>query len=261
MSVDPHDIPQQEPAEPPRPGRKWTTGVVALVVVFVALAGDDLISSGVASAGRPSAPRTAAEAPPRATAAASTGSATPVPSPGSSITSSPGPSAISSPAPRPVTVSLLTVASAAAYGPDGTSDGDHPNLAPGIINGGDGKAWYSSWYTSPEFGNLQSGTGLMLDMGETVNLSQVHLILGAPVGADVQVRVGTRLVAASAYDVGGTVQLRLTTPASGRYVLIWFTQLPPESAGQIPGERLQRRRIWHQGDIIRRARHKSSTQN
>jgi hypothetical protein len=68
-------------------------------------------------------------------------------------------------------------------------------------------------------------------MGETVNLSQVQLVLGAPVGADVQVRVGNT-VAASASDVGGTVQLRMTTPVSGRYVLIWFTQLPPKQQGE-----------------------------
>jgi hypothetical protein len=230
VSGDPDGSPRQEPAEPPRSGRKWTAGVAALVVVFVALAGYDLISSGVASAGRPSASRPAAEATPRATAAASTRSATPVPSPRASITPSPAPSA--------VTASLLAVASATAYGPDGTSDGDHPNLAPGIIDDGDGQAWYSSWYTSPEFGNLQSGTGLLLDMGQTVTVSSLRLVLGAAVGADVQVRVGnTSLlaelpVAASAHDAGGTVQLPAATPASGRYVLIWFTQLPPDSPGK-----------------------------
>jgi hypothetical protein len=232
--------PRHESAEDPGrgPRRKWTAGVAALVVVFVALAGYDLISSGVASADRPSASRMAGAAAPRATVAASARPAASVPSPGPSITSSPGPSAISSPAPRAVTVSLLTVASATAYGPDGTSDGDHPNLAPGIINDGDGQAWYSSWYASPEFGNLQSGTGLLLDMGQTVTVSSLRLVLGAAVGADVQVRVGnTSLlaelpVAASAYDVGGTVQLPAATPSSGRYVLIWFTQLPPDSPGK-----------------------------
>jgi len=222
VSSHPNGNSQQEPAEPRRPGRKWTAGVVALIVVFVALACYDLIYSGVDSPGSPAAPRAAAQAALRPTAAASARSATPVPSPRASITSSPAPGE----APR-----LLTVASATAYGPDGTSDGDHPNLAPGIINGGDGQAWYSSWYATPEFGNLQSGTGLMLDMGETVNLSRVQLVLGAPAGADVQVRVGNT-VAASASDVGGTVQLRATAPASGQYVLIWFTQLPPNSQGK-----------------------------
>jgi hypothetical protein len=223
--------PQPEPAEPARPGRKWTAGVVALVVVFVALACYDLISGGVASPNRPpaSAARTAVEAA-RAKVAASARSATPVPSPRASVTPSPAPGA--------VTVGLLTVASATAFGPDGTSDGDHPNLAPGIVNGGDGQAWHSSWYRTPEFGNLQSGTGLLLDLGETVTVSSLRLVLGAPVGADIQAQVGntplaTEMpVAASASDVGGTVQLGLTTPASGRYVLIWFTQLPLDSPGK-----------------------------
>jgi hypothetical protein len=246
VSNDPNVDPQHEPAEQSRPGRKWTAGVVALALVFVALASYDLISGGVGPAGHPAASQTAAEAAPRATAAALAGSASPGPSPSitsspaasktSSAAASPAASKISSPAPSDA-AGLLKVADAAAYGPDGTSDGDHPQLAPGIING-DGQAWYTSWYASAEFGNLQSGTGLLLDMGETVTVSNLRLVLGAPVGADVQVRVGnTPLlaelpVAASASDVGGTVRLPVTTLASGRYVLIWFTQLPLESTGK-----------------------------
>jgi hypothetical protein len=105
---------QQQPAEPPRPGRKWTAGVAALVVVFAALASYDLIFGGAASANRPSASRTAAERAPRASAA-SAGSASPAPSA----------SAIAGPAPT-AAVRLLSVANATAYGPDGVTDGDHP---------------------------------------------------------------------------------------------------------------------------------------
>jgi hypothetical protein len=227
MSGHANGNPQQEPADGPRPGRRWTAVMAVLVALFVAMASFDLITGGVASAGRPSASRTAAEAAPRPTATASTGTASPAP----------GPSVISSPAPGAAD-QLLEVATAAAFGPDGTSDGDHTNLAPGIINGGDGQAWYSSWYATPEFGNLKSGTGLLLDMGETVTVGRLRLVLGAAAGADVQVRVGNTSalaelpVAASASDVGGTVQLPVTTPAAGRYVLIWFTQLPPDSPGK-----------------------------
>jgi hypothetical protein len=39
-------------------------------------------------------------------------------------------------------------------------------------------------------------------------------------------------VAASASDVGGSVQFRVTTPVSDRYVLIWFTRLPPKQQGE-----------------------------
>jgi hypothetical protein len=31
--------------------------------------------------------------------------------------------------------------------------------------------------------------------------------------------------------VGGVVRLRLTRPGRGRYVLLWFTRLPPDPAG------------------------------
>ena len=36
---------------------------------------------------------------------------------------------------------------------------------------------------------------------------------------------------AYASDAGGQVSLHLTRPARGRYVLIWFTQLPPATSG------------------------------
>jgi hypothetical protein len=212
-------------AEPTSPDGKWTAGIVALVALVVGLAVADLIFTVAASAGRTSVSLTAVQAAPRPAAVVSA-------SPAAAA------SATARPASDATAVRSLTIASAAADGPDGTSDGDHPNLAPGIVNGGDGRVWQSSWYATPEFGGLKSGTGLLLDMGQTVSLSRVRLALGTPVGADIQVRVGNMPlpaelpVAASASDVGGTVQLRLNTPARGRYVLIWFTQLPSSSQGK-----------------------------
>ncbi|MGD0705825.1 MAG: hypothetical protein ABSA02_38830 [Trebonia sp.] len=117
------------------------------------------------------------------------------------------------------------------------SDGDHPDIAFRAIADG-GVPWYTSWYLSPEFGNLQAGTGLLLDMGRSVTVSRVQLILGGQVGAAVQVRVGDTAaladlpVMATATDVGGTVRLPAATRASGRYVLIWFTALPPIGEGK-----------------------------
>jgi hypothetical protein len=131
----------------------------------------------------------------------------------------------------------LGVTSAAAFGPDGLSDGDNPAIASRIVDVSTSLPWYSSWYATPEFGNLQSGTGILLDIGETVSVSSVRLLLGAAPGADVQVRVGDDPYpadlspAASAYGVGGTVRLTATAPVTGRYVLIWFTRLPPASQG------------------------------
>jgi hypothetical protein len=116
-------------------------------------------------------------------------------------------------------------------------DGDHPEIASRAVEDG-AQPWYTSWYLSPEFGNLKAGTGLLLDMGKSVKVSSVRLILGGEVGTDLQVRVGDTAdladlpVVATATDVGGTVRLPTATQASGRYVLIWFTTLPPIGQGE-----------------------------
>jgi len=37
--------------------------------------------------------------------------------------------------------------------------------------------------------------------------------------------------AASATDAGGVVTMRPANPAKARYLLLWFTRLPPDSSG------------------------------
>ena len=230
--------PAQEPEEPQRPAKRWKLALISLIGVFVVLAAYDVFSSsgelGSAHVAAVSSTATPAAAGPSAGASSS---APPSATPASAAPVSPIPSAkptkspVSSPASRP-----LSVASIVAFGPGGTSDGDNPGNV-FRINGG-GQPWYSSWYTTPEFGNLQAGTGLLLDMGNTVKVSSVRLVLGSQVGADVQVRVGdTPALAglstvATAADVGGTVRLSTSAGTNCRYVLIWFTTLPPNGQGK-----------------------------
>ena len=203
--------------------KKWTMTLAGLAVAFVVLAGYDLISGG-ALTGAPASPATS----PKATAS----SARPAASASSPPTVSPSPS---SAVPTGPTVALV-VANATAFGPDGASDGDNPGMASRVLNGGG--AWDSSWYATPEFGNMQSGTGILLDMGHAVTVNSIGLVLGAATGTDVQVRVGdtadldSMSTAASMSNAHGTLRLPLTSPASARYVLIWFTRLPLKSPGK-----------------------------
>jgi cytoskeletal protein RodZ len=140
------------------------------------------------------------------------------------------------PSGSPVAVQVLAPVSVTAFGPAGTADGDNPQQAALAIAGHPATPWTSDWYTTPEFGNLQAGTGLLLDMGRTVTVTSVRLSLGHP-GADLQLRAGgTPALAdlpqvASSSAAGGTVQLSLSTPARARYLLIWFTKLPPDASG------------------------------
>ena len=134
-------------------------------------------------------------------------------------------------------VTTLSVASAAAYGPDGFADGDDPGNANDVIARGASQPWTSQWYVSPDFGMLKHGTGLLLDLGRKATVTSVRLDLAAYQGANLQIRVGNGTasqdlrVAAQANDVGGVVKLTLRHPTAARYLLIWFTQLPPDGAG------------------------------
>ena len=139
--------------------------------------------------------------------------------------------------PRERTQALKPI-SAASFDPYGDGLGENNHLASLAIDGNPATAWHTEWYASADFENIKPGTGLLLDMGRTVTISSLRILLGEIPGADFQVRVGA--VASSltdlhsvarASDAGGQVSLRLIRPARGRYVLIWFTQLPPGASG------------------------------
>jgi hypothetical protein len=104
-------------------------------------------------------------------------------------------------------------------------------------------AWQTQFYLgNPVFGGLKTGSGLLLDMGKEVRLSSVTVEFGPTSGADVAIEVGndgsrtqaslgTFKTVARANDLGGTHTFQARSAATGRYVLVWFTRLPPEANG------------------------------
>jgi transcriptional regulator with XRE-family HTH domain len=139
--------------------------------------------------------------------------------------------------PGAVPVRMLTPASAAAFGPSGAGQGDNSDLAHLAIDADPATAWHTDWYTSAHFGNLYPGTGLLVDMGRPVTITAAQIQLGRAHGAGFQLRVGAAPALADlppvahAANASGVVRLQLATPAHGRYLLIWFTSLPPGPAG------------------------------
>ncbi len=137
----------------------------------------------------------------------------------------------------PPALQTLSPVSIAAFGPDGAGQGDNPQLAQYALDDNAANPWHSDWYSSPQFGNLQPGTGLLLDMGKTVTIAAAQVAVGDVTGADIELRVGATPAlsglppAAQQTGVGGTVQLRLTAAAQGRYALVWFTKLPQDQSG------------------------------
>lgn len=226
----------EEPRE--RPNRKWTAALGGLVIVLGALGAYDLLSGGssVTAAQTPLAPASHAASP--AASRVHSGHAQPSRTAAATPASRPPATGSATPSVRPSPViKELSAVSATAFGPSGTSDGDNASSAPRVLAGDGVNAWSSLWYRTPDFGRLQAGTGLLLDMGSEVSVSRVRVVLGAPVGADLSLRLGDTADPAdlstvtSASDVGGTVRLSLSSPVRARYVLVWFTRLPPDDAG------------------------------
>jgi serine/threonine protein kinase len=116
--------------------------------------------------------------------------------------------------------------------------------------------WSTSWYLdNPVFGGLKQGSGLILDMGHPVRLSSVQVTFGLIPGADVQIKLGNSnaqsapsdnapdhnalgqqtasamTTVASQTNVSGTETFSISSHATGQYVLIWFTKLPPMGGG------------------------------
>lgn len=220
------------PAGPQRSGKGWKLTLVALIGLYVLLAAYGLIANvgGI-----------------KATSSAATPAAAPTPAPSFALASLPPSAAGAPPAANPARSSdgsragtpgahSLGVSSITAVGPDGPSDGDNPRTAARLLDVDTDQPWYSQWYASPSFGGLRSGTGLLLDLGNAETVTDVRLTLGSELGADVQVRVGNTPsvdlpTVASAWGAAGSMRLTAATPAAGRYVLIWFTRLPPDGHG------------------------------
>lgn len=131
----------------------------------------------------------------------------------------------------------LAAASATAFGPGGVAQGDDPQQASLTIDRIDRVGWRTDWYTSANFGGLQSGTGLLLDMSAPVAVTSAQIRLGAAAGGEIQLRAGNRPtlrhlhIVAQAPNPGGTLTVPVSSPISARYLLLWFTALPPDNSG------------------------------
>jgi hypothetical protein len=130
------------------------------------------------------------------------------------------------------------------FGTD-NEDGSTAQLA---IDGSLKTAWATSYYyDNPKFGGIKSGTGLLIDMGKQVRLSQVEVLFGTDGATTAEIYLGNsaamsksalgnfKLVSPSA-SATGKHDFPVSSQATGRYVLIWLTSLPklpkaPQGAG------------------------------
>jgi tRNA A-37 threonylcarbamoyl transferase component Bud32 len=121
------------------------------------------------------------------------------------------------------------------YDPQGTG-GEHADTAALATDGGPGTYWKTQTYSTPEFGNLKSGLGLVLDAGRSVKLASITVTSDTP-GFTAQILAGDSLSTRPAADsntqtVGSTTTFTLHG-ATARYYVLWITRLPPGDAAHV----------------------------
>jgi hypothetical protein len=109
-------------------------------------------------------------------------------------------------------------------------DGAAPQDLNKAIDSSKSSYWTTQHYTSATYGGLRSGIGLVLDMGKTVTVADVKVLMptnGTP--GTVEMHIGdspnssTPQIASG--DAIGSFELD-GKQAKGRYVTLWFTKLP-----------------------------------
>jgi cytoskeleton protein RodZ len=214
-----------EHGRPPGRGRRLARLPAPLVLIAaVALA---VIGGGAYQLTAGSGPRQTAGGAPRSPAPASA-------SPAHATTPRTTAPTGAAPSPSAPAVTPLTPSGVAALGPGGTGDGDNPGSAGQALSGDPGAPWRTDWYTTAAFGNTKQGTGLLFTLPRAVTAAAVTIRLGVP-GASLQIRAGTSRgslhTIASLSSAGRTVRLTLASQPRLRYLVLWFTRLPPDGQG------------------------------
>jgi putative peptidoglycan lipid II flippase len=162
------------------------------------------------------------------------------PTASSGSTSGSGTSAVANPQP-------IKIIDAHDFDPEQSGGGapeENPAEVPNAFDGDPSTAWTTLTYTAnSHFGNLKSGVGLILDLGDVHTVTDVSVSLeGSP--TDIELRAAPEgdsdYPTASADDYSVVKTLKgagsgadfdvSDSPVKTRYLLVWITNLPPIDA-------------------------------
>ena len=155
--------------------------------------------------------------------------------PAPTTTTTPDPTT-AGPAPEPAS---LPISAAIDFDPPPGGSGDeNPDDAPLAVDGDPDTAWVTQNYFDP-MEDQKPGVGIYLDLGAALPVTGLNLTL---VGDDsgLEIRVPPDAASEAPEDIddwgvlvefdsaGSVLPVIFDTPVTTRYVLVWFTRLPPE---------------------------------
>jgi putative peptidoglycan lipid II flippase len=146
---------------------------------------------------------------------------------------------VSSPTTAPAEPTPVAIEAATDFDPPPGGSGDENSAdAPLAIDGDLATSWQTLTYYDPM--ELQKdGVGIYLDLGSSVAVSGLNLRL-VSADADLEIRAAPETAAeppsaiddwsvvAEVAETAEAVPVSLDAPVTTRYVLVWFTRLPPE---------------------------------
>ncbi len=141
-------------------------------------------------------------------------------------------------APTDPTGAPLTISAISDFDPMATPAEERPQLVPLAFDGDPGTAWRTEIYEQ-NFGpgGLKTGLGLILDLGQTRDVTRLDLEFnGEPTAVSIDVSDvppvdADDVTPIADFEGGETLRATFNTPVSGRYVTLWLTSLPSVEDG------------------------------
>ena len=138
----------------------------------------------------------------------------------------------------------VEISDAKDFDPEGSDGGENPEGVQDAIDGKSDTYWLTSkYYGQPNFGNLKSGVGLILDLGKQQQVSEVKVDFMGKTSVDFRAAPksatgmpnslkGFNKVTSGS---GEEVALKAKKPVTTQYVLVWLTELPLTENGDYRG--------------------------
>nr|WP_240982100.1 MULTISPECIES: protein kinase family protein [unclassified Streptomyces] len=136
---------------------------------------------------------------------------------------------------KPAPPKPVTIASAKDFDPFPEGNGEeYPEAVRNALDGDPSTYWHTKNYTTANLGNQKDGVGIVLDLGSAQKVSEVDLSLIGHTSVEIRTAPEDASTAPStangfttqASDAGTELKLKLSKPATTRYVLVWLTKLP-----------------------------------
>ncbi|MFI2201980.1 protein kinase family protein [Streptomyces sp. NPDC020192] len=129
------------------------------------------------------------------------------------------------------------------FDPFGNDGSENPNDVTKAFDNSPSTNWETSFYLSPEFGNLKPGVGLILDLGKVQQVGKATVTFVGETSVELRAAgadVGSEPTSFDAYakvagGSGTTVVLKPGKSLKTRYLLVWLTKLPSDGEGHWRG--------------------------